>query len=217
MATSATAAPPLVVFRRPQLGNIATFVSTVHSSQQPAKMAPSSRPPQAGRGPVGKSRSANDRQEESVYNIGESFPAPAAPRVRTYNVAPVSPTGAAAPAPQRNRMHADSSQVRRGFRLTGAHAQLARCRPWGPAHTPACAAPRADADRLPWRAALLTTSSQISSIINPVHGVRDAQVRQGQKPFDHARANALAVKEQSQLNALRKQASNELEQLQGAP
>jgi hypothetical protein len=45
--------------------------------------------------------------------------------------------------------------------------------------------------------------------------VRDAQVRQGIKPFNYARSNALAVKEQSHLNALRKAAVADQEKLQG--
>lgn len=45
---------------------------------------------------------------------------------------------------------------------------------------------------------------KIESIFNPVRGLRDAQVRAGIKPVNHARANARAIKEQSQMNALRK-------------
>ncbi|KAL6763406.1 flagellar/basal body protein [Haematococcus lacustris] len=56
---------------------------------------------------------------------------------------------------------------------------------------------------------------QISNILNPVNGVREAQARQGIKPYDHARSNAMAVKEASQLNALRKAAVEEQEKLQG--
>lgn len=41
--------------------------------------------------------------------------------------------------------------------------------------------------------------------LNPVHGVRDAQVRAGLTPTNHHRNNVLAMKEQSRMNALRKQ------------
>ena len=60
-----------------------------------------------------------------------------------------------------------------------------------------------------------TMRMQISSVLNPVHGVRDAQLRQGQKPFDHAKSNVMAVKEASKFNALRKAAADDQEQLQG--
>ncbi|KAJ9513997.1 hypothetical protein QJQ45_021078 [Haematococcus lacustris] len=59
------------------------------------------------------------------------------------------------------------------------------------------------------------TNIKISNILNPVNGVREAQARQGIKPYDHARSNAMAVKEASQLNALRKAAVEEQEKLQG--
>lgn len=42
--------------------------------------------------------------------------------------------------------------------------------------------------------------------MNPVRGVRDAQMRAGITPTNHARHNAAAVREQSQMNALRKAA-----------
>lgn len=48
-------------------------------------------------------------------------------------------------------------------------------------------------------------SSQVESFLNPVRGIRDAQQRAGIKPVNHVGKNASAVKEQSQLNALRKQ------------
>jgi len=48
---------------------------------------------------------------------------------------------------------------------------------------------------------------QIQHLLNPVQGPRDAQTRQGIKPMDHARSNAHAVREASQLNALRKAAA----------
>lgn len=48
-----------------------------------------------------------------------------------------------------------------------------------------------------------------------MQGVRDAQQRAGIKPYNHARSNALAVKEASQLNALRKQAAVEQDRLSG--
>lgn len=57
----------------------------------------------------------------------------------------------------------------------------------------------------------------MNSILNPVHGVRDAQVRAGIKPFNHAKSNALAVKEASHLNALRKAAAADQERLGGCP
>ncbi|GLC39541.1 hypothetical protein PLESTB_001628700 [Pleodorina starrii] len=49
-------------------------------------------------------------------------------------------------------------------------------------------------------------SSQIENLMNPVRGLRDAQARAGITPTNHARNNAMAVREQSQLNALRKAA-----------
>lgn len=42
--------------------------------------------------------------------------------------------------------------------------------------------------------------------MNPVRGPRDAAVRAGIKPVNHARHNVLAVKDLSQMNALRKAA-----------
>jgi hypothetical protein len=47
-------------------------------------------------------------------------------------------------------------------------------------------------------------SSQIESLLNPVRGPRDAQARAGIKPTDHARHNRTAIREASQMNALRK-------------
>lgn len=47
-------------------------------------------------------------------------------------------------------------------------------------------------------------AAQIESIINPVRGLRDAQQRAGIVPVNHAKANAMAVREASQMNALRK-------------
>ncbi len=47
-------------------------------------------------------------------------------------------------------------------------------------------------------------AEQIESIINPVRGLRDAQQRAGIIPINHAKANAMAVREASQMNALRK-------------
>lgn len=49
-------------------------------------------------------------------------------------------------------------------------------------------------------------SSQIENLMNPVRGPRDAAVRAGVKPVNHARHNVLAVKDLSQMNALRKAA-----------
>ena len=45
---------------------------------------------------------------------------------------------------------------------------------------------------------------QVESILNPIRGTRDAQIRAGITPVNHARNNVLAVKEQSRLNALSK-------------
>lgn len=58
---------------------------------------------------------------------------------------------------------------------------------------------------------------QMANIFNPVQGPRDAQVRAGVKPHDHARSNRDAVREASQLNALRKQQEKDAEKLQGEP
>ncbi|KAG2494455.1 hypothetical protein HYH03_007507 [Edaphochlamys debaryana] len=49
-------------------------------------------------------------------------------------------------------------------------------------------------------------SSQIESFLNPVRGRRDAQMRAGITPTDHARQNAMAVREASNVNAMRKAA-----------
>ncbi|PNW79608.1 hypothetical protein CHLRE_08g359850v5 [Chlamydomonas reinhardtii] len=49
-------------------------------------------------------------------------------------------------------------------------------------------------------------SSQIENIMNPVRGPRDAQIRAGITPTNHARQNAQAVREQSNMNAMRKAA-----------
>ncbi|GBF95728.1 hypothetical protein Rsub_08710 [Raphidocelis subcapitata] len=57
-------------------------------------------------------------------------------------------------------------------------------------------------------------SSQVESCLNPVRGVRDAQRRAGIKPTDHARQNALAVKERSRLNALSRLSQQEDRQQQ---
>lgn len=46
---------------------------------------------------------------------------------------------------------------------------------------------------------------QIENIFNPIRGPRDAQLRAGLKPVNHSRNNILAMKEQSQMNALQKQ------------
>mmetsp|Transcript_25560 Transcript_25560/g.64845 ORF Transcript_25560/g.64845 Transcript_25560/m.64845 type:complete len:296 (-) Transcript_25560:370-1257(-) len=121
----------------------------------------------AGHG-IGRSRSATDRDEsgESIYATPAAYGGmmpPAAPKIRTYNVVPTSPTGAAGQG--KPRMHADSSQI--------------------------------------------------SNVLNPVHGVRDAQKRQGVKPFDYAKSNALAIKEASHLNALRKASVKDQTELTG--
>jgi len=93
-----------------------------------------------------------------VYNIAPVLVPSAAPRIRTYNVQPPSPTGAAAAA-AKLKNHADSSQIQ--------------------------------------------------GLLNPVQGPRDAQVRAGIKPFDHAKSNIAAIKEQSKLNALQKMSSQD--------
>ncbi|GFH13672.1 enkurin domain-containing protein [Haematococcus lacustris] len=124
-------------------------------------MPPAPKLPPVNRAVV-RSRSANDREEESIYNIGAHALPPAAPKVKVYHAAPISPTSSGA---VKARDHANSSQI--------------------------------------------------SNILNPVNGVREAQARQGIKPYDHARSNAMAVKEASQLNALRKAAVEEQEKLQG--
>jgi hypothetical protein len=49
-----------------------------------------------------------------------------------------------------------------------------------------------------------SSTLQVESILNPVRGIRDAQIRAGITPTNHARNNVLAVKEQSRLNALSK-------------
>eukprot|EP00798_Chlamydomonas_sp_ICE-L_P005389 gene5389-5611_t len=56
----------------------------------------------------------------------------------------------------------------------------------------------------PRDAAVHAGQQPMSNAFNPVIGPRDAAVRAGQKPANHARSNAHAVKEQSQMNALRK-------------
>lgn len=43
-------------------------------------------------------------------------------------------------------------------------------------------------------------SSQVSSLFNPVRGVRDRMERQGIKPVDHARQNVIQVKQKSAQN-----------------
>ncbi|KXZ51626.1 hypothetical protein GPECTOR_12g590 [Gonium pectorale] len=45
--------------------------------------------------------------------------------------------------------------------------------------------------------------------MNPVRGPRDAQMRAGITPTNHAKNNAVAVREQSQMNALRKAAEQQ--------
>lgn len=54
-------------------------------------------------------------------------------------------------------------------------------------------------------------SSQISSAINPVSGLRDQQRRAGIEPTNFARGNVAAIKEQSKMNALRKMAQEQSE------
>lgn len=67
----------------------------------------------------------------------------------------------------------------------------------------------------------LLLSFQVESILNPVKGVRDAQRRAGIEPVNHSRNNALAVKEQSRLNALKKlqeqEEAEQAEQNRGKP
>jgi hypothetical protein len=55
----------------------------------------------------------------------------------------------------------------------------------------------------------LALPMQIENIFNPVRGPRDAQVRAGIKPVNHARNNVQSVREASQINALRKQCDAE--------
>lgn len=52
--------------------------------------------------------------------------------------------------------------------------------------------------------AIITTQTQVESILKPVRGIRDAQRRAGITPTNHSRHNIQAVKEQSRLNALQK-------------
>ena len=51
-----------------------------------------------------------------------------------------------------------------------------------------------------------TPVPQIQDVMNPILGIRDAQVRAGIKPPNHAKTNICAIKEQSSLNKLRKMA-----------
>ncbi len=55
-------------------------------------------------------------------------------------------------------------------------------------------------------------SSQIQSILNPVQGPRDEQIRAGVKPPNHAKTNIAAIKEQSNLNNLRKAAEQQIQE-----
>mmetsp|Transcript_12775 Transcript_12775/g.34834 ORF Transcript_12775/g.34834 Transcript_12775/m.34834 type:complete len:297 (-) Transcript_12775:213-1103(-) len=117
----------------------------------------------SGRTTMARQTSSRKEGEESIYNIGgvtAGYP-PAAPKIKTYNIAP-QPSGSAVSPTGKTRMHADSSQIQQ--------------------------------------------------LLNPVQGPRDAQTRQGIKPMDHARSNAHAVKEASQLNALRKAAAEAAQQ-----
>ncbi|MEW5301363.1 MAG: hypothetical protein WDW36_004226 [Sanguina aurantia] len=63
----------------------------------------------------------------------------------------------------------------------------------------------------------LTALRQIESIFNPIRGPRDAQLRAGVKPVNHSRNNILAMKEQSQMNALQKHQEAQQQQLQQSP
>jgi hypothetical protein len=144
--------------------------------------------------------------EESVYALGafgsalgggapRDAPAPRAPRVATHRVA--------APG-AKPKMHVDSSQVGGGTRGGGRGAarpartlEAARRRSAPTTAEPAAATARARRPGPP-------RPPQVASCLNPVRGVRDAQRRAGIKPTDHARQNALAVKERSRLNALRR-------------
>lgn len=70
--------------------------------------------------------------------------------------------------------------------------------------TPGANGPAPQAPPAKFRSGSAGDSSQIESIINPVRGLRDAQQRAGIVPVNHAKANAMAVREASQMNALRK-------------
>ena len=61
-----------------------------------------------------------------------------------------------------------------------------------------------------YRTAPHQDSSQISSIFNPVRGVRDQMRREGRKPRNHARDNVMAIRNQSQANRLHKQMETEV-------
>jgi hypothetical protein len=121
--------------------------------------------------------------EESIYNLAglDLADALGPPRVKTLKVA--------APSGQPTvRMHQDSSQVRRrgGWPTAGMAQQHA-----GPSRRRASSRP-------------LGRWPQVSNIFNPVKGPRDAMIRAGIKPPNHAQKNVGAVKEQSKLNALKK-------------
>lgn len=61
----------------------------------------------------------------------------------------------------------------------------------------------------------LYVGAQIENIFNPIRGPRDAQVRAGVKPVNHSRNNILAMKEQSQMNALQKHQEAQQQQSPG--
>lgn len=57
-------------------------------------------------------------------------------------------------------------------------------------------------------------SSQVRNLLNPIMGPRDAAVRAGIKPPNHAKSNIAAVKEMSSLNNMRRAAAAQQEQQQ---
>ena len=53
---------------------------------------------------------------------------------------------------------------------------------------------------------------QFQNIFNPIMGLRDAQIRAGIKPVNHVKSHAAAIREASQMNALRKLSEQALEE-----
>ena len=146
--------------------------------------------------------------EESIYN--NCMPKAAQPVVRTFNIVvqppPPNLSGAIGPAPSptypqyagpKPKMHVDSSQVR-GLGTSLIILPCSQFASWVMAlhfcmHRPACNH-------------IHTPIPQIQDVMNPILGIRDAQVRAGIKPPNHAKTNICAIKEQSSLNKLRKMA-----------
>jgi hypothetical protein len=52
----------------------------------------------------------------------------------------------------------------------------------------------------------------VENLLNPVRGPRDAQIRAGRTPTDHSKHNRTAIKEASQMNALRKLSTDQTPQ-----